>query len=67
MCLEVRNDYQKSSLLKVYLGWSKYGGGGGGVELFLVWGASNPSKKFRANQKREKFCFGLENETSQID
>ena len=26
MCFEIKNAYQKSSLLKVYLGRSKYGG-----------------------------------------
>ena len=27
-CFKIKNDYQKLSLLKVYLGRSKYGGGG---------------------------------------
>ena len=56
MCLEVKNDYQKLSLLKVYLGRSKYGGGGGGIErLFDLW----VSKSLQKVSSLETFSLGL--------
>ena len=51
MCLEVKNDYQKSSWLKS-LSWAIYVLGP--IADFFMQAFQNPSKKFRAAQRRQK-------------
>ena len=58
MCFEVKNDYQKSSLLQVYLGRSKYGGGG--VERFLFFGGFRiPPKSFEPSSSEKNFVWAF--------
>ena len=56
---EFENDYQKSSLLKVYLGRSKYGGGGEGRRrtVFVFGEFQSPLKKFRAGSSEKDFIW----------
>ena len=54
MCFEVKNDYQKSSLLKVYLGWYKYGR----RTVFVSRGFKIPKKRLEPSS-RENVCLGL--------
>ena len=54
MCIEVKNDHQKSSLLKFYLGWYKYW-----RRTFFLSRAFKIPKKSLEPSSRENVCLGF--------